>query len=203
VLRRKMWPARLPTRFWPSVPNRPKKEPHLTLELFLDAQQRPQQSQHYWRIAITSLSAGTHWSHRGYCRCDARGEIRLMRPGRSSDPSLIQYHPPDQRQFERHATGRRLQESELVFVSAVGTPLDPRNVPRIWHGFLAEARLERCAFHVSRHTAVGLLIAEGVQLKVIQEVVGHSLLSTTADIYRHLFPQAFAEAADAMDRALG
>ena len=109
----------------------------------------------------------------------------------------------DQQNLERAAAGYRWTESGLVFVSTIGTPLDPRNVLRIWHGLLAEAGLERRAFHVSRHTAVSLLIAEGVPLKVIQEVVGHSLLSTTADIYGHLFPQAFAEAADAMDRALG
>jgi integrase len=108
----------------------------------------------------------------------------------------------DQQNFERAAAGCRWTDSGLVFVSTIGTPLDPRNVLRIWHGLLAQAGLERCAFHISRHTAVSLLIAEGVPLKVIQEVVGHSLLSTTADIYGYLFPQAFAEAADAMDRAL-
>ncbi len=59
------------------------------------------------------------------------------------------------------------------------------------------------AFHISRHTALSLPIAEEVPLKLIQEVVAHSLLSTTADTYGHLFPQEFAEAADAMDRALG
>jgi integrase len=109
----------------------------------------------------------------------------------------------DQQNFERAAAGDRWTDSGLVFVSTIGTPLDPRNVLRIWHGLLDQAGLDRCAFHISRHTAVSLLIAEGVPLKVIQEVVGHSLLSTTADIYGHLFPQAFAEAADAMDRALG
>jgi integrase len=109
----------------------------------------------------------------------------------------------DQQNFERSAAGDRWSDSGLVFVSTVGTPLDPRNVLRILHRLLAQAGLERRAFHVSRHTAVSLLVAEGVPLKVIQEVVGHSLLSTTADISGHLFPQAFADAADAMDRALG
>jgi hypothetical protein len=42
-----------------------------------------------------------------------------------------------------------------------------------------------------------------VPLEVIQEVAGHSLLSTTPDIYGNHFPQALAEAADAIDRALG
>jgi integrase len=63
--------------------------------------------------------------------------------------------------------------------------------------------LYRFSLPPQQHNPVSLLIAEGVPLRVIQEVVGHSLLSTTADIYGHLFPQAFAEAADAMDRALG
>lgn len=39
-------------------------------------------------------------------------------------------------------------------------------------------------------------------MKVVQEVLGHTLLSTTADTYGHLFPGAFREAADAMERAL-
>jgi integrase len=89
-----------------------------------------------------------------------------------------------------------------VFVTTVGTRLDPRNVLRIWQGLLANVGLERRAFHVSRYTDLSLLSAEGAPLKVIQEVVGHSLLSTTADNHGHLFPQAFVEAANAMDRAL-
>jgi integrase len=48
-----------------------------------------------------------------------------------------------------------------------------------------------------------VLIREGVPLKVIQEILGHSELSTTADVYGHLFPQALTEAAEAMERALG
>jgi integrase len=41
-----------------------------------------------------------------------------------------------------------------------------------------------------------------VPVKVVQEVLGHSLPSTTADIYGHLFLEAFEDAADAMERAL-
>src|SRR5215204_4749591 len=50
------------------------------------------------------------------------------------------------------------------------TPLEPRNILRIWHGLLEEAGIERCSFHASRHTAASLLIAEGVPMKVVQEV---------------------------------
>jgi integrase len=86
--------------------------------------------------------------------------------------------------------------------STIGTPLDPRNVLRAWRGLLAKVGVERRPFHAARHTAARLLLAEGAPVKVVQEVLGHSLHSTTADIYGHLVPQAFAEGADAMDRAL-
>jgi integrase len=109
----------------------------------------------------------------------------------------------DRQAFERQTAGVYWHETGFVFTTTIGTPLDPRNVLRIWHGLLKVAGVPRRSFHVTRHTAVSLLIAEGIPLKIIQEVLGHSLLSTTADIYGHLFPQAFTEAAEAMERALG
>ena len=78
-----------------------------------------------------------------------------------------------------------------------------RNALRSRHSVLAAQGMERRPFHTTRHTAASLLLAEGLSLKMIQEVLGHSLLSTTADIHSHLAPEAFREAADAMERALG
>src|SRR5215210_525901 len=109
----------------------------------------------------------------------------------------------DRQAFERQAVGDYWKESGLVFTTTIGTPIDPRNALRIWQRLLANAGLPRRTFHVTRHTAVSVLIGEGVPLKVIQEILGHSVLSTTADVYGHLFPQAFTEAAEAMERALG
>lgn len=62
--------------------------------------------------------------------------------------------------------------------------------------------MKRRPFHTCRHTAASLLLAEGVPVKVVQEVLGHDLLSTTADIHGHLFPEAFEQVANAMERAL-
>jgi integrase len=61
----------------------------------------------------------------------------------------------------------------------------------------------RRKFHGARHTAASLLIADGVPLLVVIELLGHSQISTTANIYGHVFAEALREAADAMDRALG
>jgi integrase len=96
---------------------------------------------------------------------------------------------------------RRLNQETLSEDGSDGLVADAKL--RIWHRLLEQAGIKRRSFHTSRHTAASLLLAEGVPMKFIQEVLGHSLLSTTADIYGHLFRQVFAEAADAMDRALG
>lgn len=108
----------------------------------------------------------------------------------------------DRQAFDKAAAGPRWVETGLVFTTGIGGPLNPRNVIRSWHRNLDAARLERRPFHTCRHTAASLMLAEGVPVKVVQEVLGHTLLSTTADIYGHLFPSAFQEAADAMERAL-
>ena len=39
--------------------------------------------------------------------------------------------------------------------------------------------------------------------KVIQKILGHSVLSMTADVFGQLFPKAFIQAEEAMGRALG
>jgi integrase len=109
----------------------------------------------------------------------------------------------DRQATERQTAGVHWKESGLIFTTTIGTPIDPRNALRIWQNLLAGAGLPRRTFHVTRHTAVSMLINEGVPLKVIQEILGHSVLSTTADVYGHLYPQAFTEAAEAMERALG
>lgn len=103
---------------------------------------------------------------------------------------------------ERLLAGDRWQDHGLAFPSTIGTPTDARNVIRSWHRVQAANGLPRRSFHSTRHAAASLMLAEGVPVKVVQEVLGHSLLSTTADIYGHLFPEAFEQAADAMERAL-
>ena len=53
-----------------------------------------------------------------------------------------------------------------------------------------------------RHTAATLLQAQGVPFRVIQELLGHTQLATTADIYRHVLPVLMADAAAILAAAL-
>jgi site-specific recombinase XerD len=51
---------------------------------------------------------------------------------------------------------------------------------------IAEAQLPTIRFHDLRHSAASLLVAMGVPMKVIQEILGHSNFLLTADLYSHL-----------------
>jgi integrase len=58
------------------------------------------------------------------------------------------------------------------------------------------------SLHDLRHSAATLLLAEGVPLAVISELLGHAGIAITASHYAAIVPELRREAADAMDRAL-
>jgi len=91
----------------------------------------------------------------------------------------------------------------LVFTTSLGTPLDHHNVYRQWLGRLKKAKLPPARFYDLRHTAASLLLAQGVALKVVSEILGHPTITLTADTYAHLGPAQHRDAADRVDRLFG
>jgi hypothetical protein len=55
--------------------------------------------------------------------------------------------------------------------------------------------------HELRHTAASLAIASGADVKVVQQMPGHSSAAMTIDVYGHLFHDGLDEVADALDNA--
>ncbi len=82
-------------------------------------------------------------------------------------------------------------------------PIDKANLLRgsFWP-LLERAGLPHMRFHDLRHSCASLLLAEGVHPKVVQEMLGHSSISVTLDIYSHVLPSMQADAAEKMDRLL-
>lgn len=112
----------------------------------------------------------------------------------------------DRQEFERRRAERLgCWEGEswgLVFCTEVGTPLAKETLRRHWRALLARAGLAPMPFHGLRHTAASLLHATGSDLRMVQEVLGHSQISTTAETYTHVFARVQREAAQRMDAAL-
>jgi integrase len=103
---------------------------------------------------------------------------------------------------ERLAAGLRWQDSGLVFPNSLGKPLDPHELHNGFKALLTKAGLPNIRFHDLRHSAASLMLAQGIPLRSIQDILGHSSIALTANLYAHVGEQLRREAADAMDAVL-
>jgi integrase len=104
---------------------------------------------------------------------------------------------------ERLAAGSTWQDLGLVFSDASGGPLDAQQVVRRhFRPLLRHAGLPRIKFHALRHSAATLLLGLGVHPVVVQEMLGHSAVSVTMDIYSHATPTLQRDAATALGQRL-
>lgn len=98
---------------------------------------------------------------------------------------------------------RDWQDHGLVFPTMKGTPQHAGNVTPRCQDVMRRAGVPVKRFHDLRHFFASTMLAEGVDMYVVKEMLGHSTISTTVDIYGHLVERAASDAADALDRALG
>jgi integrase len=91
----------------------------------------------------------------------------------------------------------------LVFPSPSSGPLRRTNFGhRFWTPAVQAAGITPApTFHHLRHTAAALAIAEGAHPKAIQARMGHASITTTLNLYGHLFPLLDVELADRLDAA--
>ena len=102
----------------------------------------------------------------------------------------------------RYDVSDRLGYADLVFTSRVGTPLSERNVLHTFKAILRKADLSNLRIHDLRHSAVAILIAQGVGARAISELIGHSAVGFTLQVYGHLMEETKRETAAKMDAAL-
>jgi integrase len=100
---------------------------------------------------------------------------------------------------ERLAAGSEWQDWGLAFTTATGGPLDGSWTTRHFQRLIAEAGLPRQRFHDLRHGAASLLLAQGVHPRTVMELLGHSRISITMDLYSHVTARLQREAANKMD----
>ena len=74
----------------------------------------------------------------------------------------------------------------MVFCREDGTYIHPRYVLQNFQDILRKAGMQKYRFHDIRHTVASLLINSNENPKVVQELLGHSNISTTLDIYTFL-----------------
>ena len=90
----------------------------------------------------------------------------------------------------------------FVFVDELGERMRANYLTSAFPKFLENHGLRRMRFHDLRHSCASLLLANGVPLKHIQEWLGHSDFTTTANIYTHLDYKSKITSANVMDNIL-
>ncbi|MEU2508768.1 site-specific integrase [Streptomyces sp. NPDC007863] len=103
---------------------------------------------------------------------------------------------------QRAKAGEKWEEGGYVFTTASGRPVEPRNVYRSFTRVAASAGLRVIRLHDARHGTATLLTAAGVAPRVVMEILGHSQISITMDVYTHVVQDTQREAISHMDRLL-
>lgn len=129
---------------------------------------------------------------------NSRRQVALTRAA----VEVLRRHRVEQNE-ERLKLGGAWEDNGLVFANEVGRPIEVRNLMRrSFLPLLKGSSLPVIRFHDLRHTAATLLLGEGVHPKVVAEMLGHSRISTTLDLYSHVTPTMQRQAAEALDAVL-
>jgi integrase len=87
---------------------------------------------------------------------------------------------------DRLAAGERWQETGLVFTTKHGTPVEPRNLARVFDLLCERSGVRRIRLHDTRHTCASLLAAAGTHPRTIMAILGHSQIGVTMNVYTHV-----------------
>jgi len=98
--------------------------------------------------------------------------------------------------------GRPLEETDFVFSRPGNQLVDPTTVSKGFTSLIRRAGLPYLNFHGMRHTHATLLLAAGVNPKVVSERLGHASVAFTLDTYAHVLPTMQTEAAEKFDRVI-
>lgn len=94
------------------------------------------------------------------------------------------------------------EEHDFVFSTPLGRYIHPNTLYARFKAVLKKADLPDIRFHDLRHSAATLLLSNGVHPKVVQEILGHSQISMTLDIYSHVLPTMQQEAMEKLHQTL-
>ncbi len=87
-------------------------------------------------------------------------------------------------------------DSNLINCSQNGTIIMPNNLSRDFKRLLRRLEMKHIRFHDLRHSAASLMLVSDVPMKVISDILGHSSLSITADLYTHVMDASKLDAAN-------
>ncbi|MEV3905506.1 tyrosine-type recombinase/integrase [Mycobacterium sp. NPDC050551] len=106
-------------------------------------------------------------------------------------------------QTEKQAARDQWTDEGLVFATEFGTAVDPRNVLRTIEIAAQKAGMADVGVHTLRHSAAVAWLEAGVHIKAVADLLGHSSIAVTGDVYGHTSDSTARSAVDALVNQLG
>lgn len=88
---------------------------------------------------------------------------------------------------------------DLIFPSAVETPLDDSRVRKVFGSIIKKAERRHRNLHAMRHTFISLLLQNGESPAYAQKQAGHKSMDITINVYGHFMPGGNRAAVDRLD----
>jgi integrase len=149
------------------------------------------------RVESTLHRIDGQWKFRDPKTAKSRRDVRLPAV------TITALRDHRKRQLEEQAALGVMGKAGMVFTTPKGQPIHGPNLSKVLHAHLARLGLPKVGVHDLRHSAATVLYAAGVPLPVIADMLGHSTIRVTADLYRHRVPELSKEAAERMQEAVG
>lgn len=161
------------------------------------------------RWSDVDLDAGTARVERTVARIGGELTFSPAKTERSrrtvplSSPVVAALREHRRRQLEERMAAPGWNDVQgLVFVTRIGTPIEPHNAWRSFKALAAKAGLEDVKIHTLRHSVASAALAAGVPIKVVADLLGHSSTAITADVYSHVTEVLARSAADDVARVV-
>jgi integrase len=146
------------------------------------------------KTAIISQQLQQYDGRLAICPPKTPHSARVIALDHTTVAALRAHH--DRQQAEAASYGPGYRASGFVFTNLNGDPMAPDRLSRTFKALAAEAGLPPVRLHDLRHGAATLALAAGVDLRIVQEMLGHSSIVLTADTYTSVLPDVAHSAAE-------
>ncbi len=140
------------------------------------------------------------------------GRLLITEPKTARSRRTVPLNPAVVTMLRRHRTNQtaerlrsanQWQNSGLVFSTELGGPVDPRNLLRVIEVAAKAAKVDGVGVHTLRHSAAVAWLESGVHIKAVADLLGHSSIAITGDVYGHTSDDAARAAIDSLASRLG